>query len=266
MAENKPSKVWRLIIHDALEPQTNMDIDEALLAGQSVAGSIPALRFYRWSPPAVSLGHFQKEEGLNQKVLDELGIVTVRRVTGGRAVLHWGDLTYSVTARAGRDTPAGLAESYRYICRGLLAGLALLGVDASFGEEEYGAPFPASCFALATPGDITWQGRKIIGSAQKRIGDTLLQHGSILLKPQGELLAKIFSRPSESELLTRKVTSLEEIMARPVTAGEVMEAVIAGFKQELGIIFAREDKHCTSKNMPCRLNNNLPPALERGSL
>ncbi|HBX22113.1 MAG TPA: lipoate--protein ligase family protein [Desulfotomaculum sp.] len=240
MTGSERGKVWRLIIQDAQEPQTNMAVDEALLAEQSGANSTPTLRFYRWSPPAVSLGYFQQEDGLDQKALDELGIVTVKRITGGRAVLHWGDLTYSVTARAGRDMPASLAESYRYICRGLLAGLALLGVNASFGEEKYGAPFPASCFALATPGDITWCGRKIIGSAQKRIGAALLQHGSILLKPQGDLLAKIFAG-TEAELLKCKVTSLEEILARPVTAEEVQEAIIAGFEQELDITFVRVD-------------------------
>jgi len=211
-----------------------MAIDEALL--KDVAAG-PTLRFYQWSPPAVSLGYFQKTDGISQAALDKYGIAMVRRVTGGRAVLHWGDLTYSIVARAGEDTPLGVEDSYRFLCRGILAGLALLGVDATLGSEKASAPFPASCFAVSTGGDITWHGKKIIGSAQKREGGALLQHGSILLKSQAHLLAEIFSPAggSQTEILTQKVACLEEIMGRPVSPDEVKKALIKGFEQALGI-------------------------------
>lgn len=236
-------KIWRLIEHGGMPPEANMAIDEALLKEHAGGRTGPALRFYQWSPPAVSLGYFQKTGGINQAALDEYGISLVKRVTGGRAVLHWGDLTYSIVARAGEDTPLGVEDSYRHLCRGLLAGLALLGVKASLGSEKAAAPFPASCFAVSTGGDITWQGKKIAGSAQKREGLSLLQHGSILLKPQADLLAEVFSPGgrAQTELLKQKVASLEEILGRPVTPEEVKNTLIKGFEQALGITFERRD-------------------------
>jgi lipoate-protein ligase A len=235
-------KEWRLITHGELAPKLNMDIDETLLQAHARGERPPTLRFYRWLPPAVSLGYFQKEGGMSRKVLEEMGIEMVRRSTGGRAVLHYGDLTYSIVARAGEDTPYDLVESYRYLCRGLLAGMALLGVEASMGSEKPASPFPDSCFAVSTPGDITWRGKKFIGSAQRRLGDFLLQHGSILLKPQGDLLARIFSRGEGSglPLIKDKVTSLEEILGRPVAPEKVIHAVMTGFEQALGIGFVGE--------------------------
>ncbi|MFZ5596472.1 MAG: lipoate--protein ligase family protein [Bacillota bacterium] len=234
--------VWRLIIHGELSPRLNMDIDEALLQAHTRGECPPTLRFYRWSPPAVSLGYFQKKDGISPKALEEMGIEVVRRSTGGRAVLHWGDLTYSIVARAGKDTPIDLLESYKYLCQGLLAGMSLLGVEAFLGSEKPSSPFPGSCFAVSTPGDITWRGKKFIGSAQKRVGDFLLQHGSILLKPQGDLLTRIFSgeKGSGSASLKEKVTSIEEILGEPVTPEKVICAVMAGFERALGISFGSE--------------------------
>jgi len=229
--------VWRLIIHGEMAPKLNMDTDEALLLAHARDECPPTLRFYRWSPPAVSLGYFQKEDGISGEDLKEMGIEVVRRSTGGRAVLHWGDLTYSIVARSGEDTPFDLAESYRYLCRGLLAGMALLGIEASLGGDKPASPFPDSCFAVSTPGDITWRGKKFIGSAQKRVGNFLLQHGSILIKPQGDLLARIFCREKGSgpSFLKEKVTSLEEILGEPVAPEKVICAVMAGFEQALDI-------------------------------
>lgn len=218
-----------------------MAIDEAMLKDVAAGAAGPTLRFYQWSPPAVSLGYFQKTDGISQAALDKYGIALVKRVTGGRAVLHWGDLTYSIVARAGEDTPLGVEDSYRFLCRGILAGLALLGVEATLGSEKASAPFPASCFAVSTGGDITWHGKKIVGSAQKREGGALLQHGSILLKPQTHLLAEIFSPAggSQIEMLTQKVASLEEALGRTATPDEVKITLIKGFKQALGISFER---------------------------
>lgn len=232
-------KKWRLIIHGDLAPKLNMEIDGALIRAHSRGECPPTLRFYRWNPPALSLGYFQEEGGLPADILREKGIEVVRRITGGRAVLHMGDLTYSVVARAGEDTPFDLEDSYRYLCRGLLAGMALLGISASLGGERPAAPFPGSCFAVSTPGDITWQGKKFIGSAQKRMGNSLLQHGSILIRPQGDLLARIFCREGEAgtDQLREKVTSLEEILGGPVAVEKVIFTVVEGFQQALGIDF-----------------------------
>lgn len=236
-------KIWRLIEHGEMTPEANMAFDEALLKAHAEGITGPVLRFYQWSPPAISLGYFQKTEGINQAALDKYGISLVRRITGGRAVLHKDDLTYSIVARAGIDTPLGVEESYHYLCQGILEGLAFLGVKASLGSEKAVAPFPIFCFAVSTRGDITWQGKKIVGSAQKRDGSSLLQHGSILLKPQLNLLEEIFSlgNNDQIELLKQKLTSLEEILNRPVNPEEVKDAFIKGFEQALGKNFERCD-------------------------
>jgi len=222
-----------------MSPETNMAFDEALLKGNVEGITGPVLRFYQWSPPAISLGYFQKIKDINLVALDKYGISLVRRITGGRAVLHKDDLTYSIVARAGIDTPLGVEDSYRYLCQGILEGLALLGIEASLGLEKAMAPFPVICFSVSTRGDITWRGKKIVGSAQKRDGISLLQHGSILLKPQVDLLAEIFSlsNSDQIELLKHKVTSLEEILGVPVSPEEVKNALIKGFKKAFGIRF-----------------------------
>lgn len=234
---------WRLIEHSPGEPAWNMAVDEALVTLYARSDRPPVFRLYTWGPPALSLGYFQKTAGIRFDLLDRLGIVPVRRVTGGRAVLHFCDLTYSLVARAGEDTPRGLADSYRYLCGGLLAAFAFLGIDARLGSEKPGAPMPASCFAVATPGDITWRGRKFVGSAQKRFGSSLLQHGSILLRSQEKILAEIFAGDGqgESEALLEKITCLENILGRRVEPEEVSKALISGFKNALNIEFQPDE-------------------------
>ena len=230
---------WRLIESGPGKPAWNMAVDEALVTSHSEDDCMPALRLYTWSPPALSLGYFQKINGIRFDLLEKLGIVPVRRLTGGRAVLHFGDLTYSVIARVGLDTPISLADSYRYLCRGLIAAFSLLGLEAGMGAESLSADRPASCFAVAAPGDITWQGKKFVGSAQKRFGTTLLQHGSILLHSQGKLLTDIFAGDdrTDAQTLLGKVTCLDDILGRRVKLEEVSAALICGFVTALNVKF-----------------------------
>ncbi|MDH7480313.1 MAG: biotin/lipoate A/B protein ligase family protein [Syntrophomonadaceae bacterium] len=230
------SRLWRLIRSGRGEPAWNMAVDEALVTVFARGGVPPALRLYTWHPPALSLGYFQGAGSVRREVLEKLGIALVRRVTGGRAVLHCGDLTYSIVARAGRDTPEELSASYRYLCSGLLHALSALGIEADPGSDKTGRSSPASCFAVAAPSDITWKSRKFVGSAQKRYGSAILQHGSILIKPQEKLLAEIFAddngnfnQPGE------KVTCLEGILEREVDLDEVSEVLIGGFEHALNI-------------------------------
>lgn len=230
---------WRLIESGPGEPAWNMAVDEALTVSHSQVDFPPVLRLYTWSPPALSLGYFQKTAGIHFDLLERLGIVPVRRLTGGRAVLHYGDLTYSVIARVGLDTPISLADSYRYLCRGLLAAFSSLGLETRMGAESLSADSPASCFAVAAPGDITWQGKKFVGSAQKRFGTTLLQHGSILLRSQDKLLTDIFAGDgrTDAQSLLGKVTCLNDILGHHVELEEVSAALICGFVTALNIKF-----------------------------
>ncbi|HHV77303.1 MAG TPA: lipoate--protein ligase family protein [Syntrophothermus lipocalidus] len=234
---------WRLIRSGAGEPAWNMAVDEALaLVHSQKKDSLPVLRLYSWEPPALSLGYFQDVSEVDIGALKDLGIVPVKRVTGGRAVLHYGDLTYSVVATAGRDTPEGVLDSYRYLCRGLLEALASLGVKAELGKAKPSSGASEACFAVATTADITWKGKKFIGSAQKRWGSTLLQHGSILVTPQERLLTRIFAREGEAkcQALMQSTTSLHAILGRTPAMSEVEEALIRGFSRALGIRFVED--------------------------
>ena len=228
---------WRLIESGPGEPAWNMAVDEALMISHCEDDCMPALRLYTWSPPALSLGYFQKTAGIRFDILEKHGIVPVRRLTGGRAVLHYGDLTYSVVARVGKDTPQSLAASYRYLCSGLLAAFSSLGLEARMGNENTGSDMPASCFAVATPGDITWQGKKFVGSAQKRLGTTLLQHGSILLRSQENILSEILDgdERTDTQSLSEKVTCLDDILRRQVELAAVSAALISGFKTAMNV-------------------------------
>jgi len=228
---------WRLIDHPAMEPALNMAVDEAILKAHAENEAPPTLRLYTWEPPALSLGRMQRDPGVNTVAMRRLGVVPVRRTTGGRAVLHLGDLTYSVVATAGQDTPYSLEASYRYLCRGLVKAFALLGVEVDFGLEKTGRNPAASCFAAAAAGDITWQGKKFVGNAQKRLGNCLLQHGSILLSSQTRELAELFQDqgPDTVNKLNHRVTSLSRILDREISTVEMKHVLIEGFKQGLGI-------------------------------
>jgi lipoate-protein ligase A len=212
-----------------------MAIDQALLRLHERGESPPTLRLYGWNPPAVSLGYFQRRPGLDPAACRRLGLDVVRRPTGGRAVLHLGDLTYSVVAGLREGMPSSPATTYRVLCEGLLVGLRLLGVEAELGREAAKPPQPEICFVRQTGADIVHRGRKFIGSAQTWRGSSLLQHGSIVLTPQTEALAAVFGT-GVAELEAR-LTSLSEILGRSIEAGEVGEAVKAGLARALGVTF-----------------------------
>ncbi len=158
-----------------------MAIDDALLARARASGEA-TLRVYAWNAPILSLGRNQPAAGrYDLRRAAELGVSFVRRQTGGRAVLHHREVTYSVTSPV---APMGaLRESYGRINRLLIDALARLGVRASEAEPAGRSPIPgiAPCFETPVAGEIVAGGRKLVGSAQWRDRDALLQHGSILL-------------------------------------------------------------------------------------
>jgi lipoate-protein ligase A len=226
---------WRLLDTGALPGALNMAIDQALLRLHERGACPPTLRLYGWSPPAVSLGYFQRRHTLGLAACRRLGLDIVRRPTGGRAVLHLNDLTYAVVAGAAEGLPASPAAAYRLLCEGLLAGLRLLGIEAEMGRERVKPPQPEVCFLRAAAADIVHRGRKLIGSAQTWRGESLLQHGSVVLAPQVEVLAAVFELSAEE--LARRITSLEAILGRGVTAAEVGEALTEGLARALGAVF-----------------------------
>lgn len=222
---------WHLVPEIVADGATQMAIDTWLL-DQLISGlAKPTLRFYRWQPSAISLGYHQKRWPEHWRSLTWQGqsIDLVRRPSGGRAVLHQGDLTYAVTMPLQGDRHM----AYRQICDVLITAWQTLGVPLSYGTAGSGYRHQANCFALATTADlVTPTGYKLIGSAQLRRDRGLLQHGSIRLRPDSELQAHVFgpTQPSASPSPAGFPHTVSEAWLH-----QVMATITAAFERSLGI-------------------------------
>lgn len=200
---------WRVLDTGASAGSLNMAIDQAILAMHARGESPPTLRIYQWSPPAISLGYFQRCHGVDIAACRRLGIDVVKRPTGGRAVLHFGDLTYAVVAGTTDGIPSGVTAAYHLICQGLAAAFRVLGFEAELGCQGTGSPRSDMCFLTSTAGDLLHKGRKFVGSAQTWEGSSMLQHGSIILEPHPEILARLQGSEYEPQQLMRRCSSTE---------------------------------------------------------
>jgi len=236
-------KNWRLLDTGALPASLNMAIDQALLEMHVRGKSPPTLRFYQWNPPAVSLGHLQKRHAIDPAACRAAGIDLVRRPTGGRAVLHFNDLTYSVAAGVAEGIPRTVQAAYNLLCGGLLAGFRLLGFEAESGRESARSLQADICFMRTAIGDIVYRGKKFLGNAQAWTGSSMLQHGSIILAPQGRTWTTILKSNMPKDALNNKIrgamTSLEEILCRDVNLEEVKAALTEGMAGVLRVNFQR---------------------------
>ncbi len=240
---------WRVINSGVAYAATNMAVDESILIAHSTGQVPPTIRFYGWRPAAVSIGYFQKAAA--EIDLDECkrrGIDVVRRLTGGRAVLHDCELTYSIVVKEDYPSlPPTITASYCYLSGGLLKGLQQLGVAAemSIPRGAYGQraklPASAACFDAPSHYELTYERRKLVGSAQVRKQGVILQHGSILIRFSAETMAGILRMPSAEErertreMLSLRATSLEEILGRSVSWDEVYSVLPESFAASLDI-------------------------------
>jgi lipoate---protein ligase len=185
-------KPWQLLTEVIADGQMQMAIDNALLDAH-IAGERPSmLRFYRWQRPTLSLGYHQRAypEAWNQVTWQGELLPIVRRPTGGRGVLHQGDLTYAVITSG---LAPGRRESYEQICQFLIEGFGRLGLGLRYGAGGRGYIHQADCFGTATAADLVLpDGSKLIGSAQLRRDGAILQHGSIRLNPNEALYQAVF--------------------------------------------------------------------------
>jgi lipoate---protein ligase len=214
------AKIWRYIPPIIASADQQMAIDSWLLQEHRCGHHPPTLRFYQWSPPAISLGYHQRQYPDFWQDLTWQGqkIALVRRPSGGRAVLHQGDLTYTVV---NSGMKGNLSEVYSQICQFLIIGWQNLGLELSYGVAGRGYVHSANCFGTATGADLVdnW-GNKFIGSAQLRQGCYVLQHGSMALNNDNSLFETVFGTIAPKKVNLPLNLTLETILATLKTAAE----------------------------------------------
>jgi lipoate-protein ligase A len=245
-----PRAAWRRLDTPSTDGPTNMAVDEAILLAVAEGSSPPTLRFFAWQPPCLSLGYAQPAAEADCARLDRLGYGLVRRPTGGRAILHTDELTYSVIAPM--DEPrvlGGVVESYQQLSAGLMRGLERLGLAAR-ADRTYaqgapgGAPGPV-CFEVPSNYEITVGGgehpRKLLGSAQVRKQGVVLQHGTLPLTGDlGRIVDALVLDTDETRQHIRqrvyaRAATLAEALGREVPWTEAAEALAQGFAQALNL-------------------------------
>jgi len=237
---------WRLIKDTYHTGFMNMAIDEAIMIAHREGLVPPTIRFYQWSPPAVSLGYFQDlKKEIDVDSCRNLGIDIVRRPTGGKAVLHDKELTYSFTIRENHPlVNNSILETYKKISGGIIKGLFYLGVTADLvplreKSRIYHSDLKSICFSVPSQYEVQVEGKKIVGSAQVRKREIVLQHGSLLIELEKDKLFSVFNFPSTQirERLKTKfnATSLEEILKRKITFSELSAILPRGFEKEFGV-------------------------------
>jgi lipoate-protein ligase A len=227
-----------------------MAVDEAILNAHSRGLVPPTIRFFGWDPPTLSIGYFQRAaKEVEFEALKEKGLGFVRRPTGGRAVLHDQELTYSVIVSESHPMmPTSVNESYRVLSMGLLEGFRVLGFQAemvSLADEEekkkYESMGSAACFDSPSWYELVVEGRKVVGSAQVRQQHTILQHGSILLDLDADLLFSVLTFPSDRvrermmATFKERAVSIKDFSGRTVTYDEAVDAFAKGFARGLGV-------------------------------
>ena len=228
-----------------------MAVDEALTEGCRSGESLPVFRTFGWIPAAISFGYTQDPaEEFELATCQSHGIGLVRRLTGGRAVYHDKEVTYSVIVADDDPIMAGsVHEAYFNINQGLAKGLTVLGIDTEFEKSKFEPDrekIKSPCFTSAARFELNYQGRKIVGSAQRKFDNVLLQHGSILLEGhQVEMvdLTNFEARKKDilKNYLLKKTTSASEILNRLVSYEEMVTALKAGFAEQTQIEFITDE-------------------------
>jgi lipoate-protein ligase A len=237
---------WRLLITGTADGAMNMAVDQAIMEAVAAGSVPPTLRFYAWEPACLSLGYNQPLSDVDHQRLAAQGWHLVRRMTGGRSILHTDELTYSVAVQDDHPIVTGsIVESYRNLSRALLWGLHHLGAKAGAdkrAERQQNGKGPV-CFEVPSHYEITVDGKKLVGSAQVRKFDAVLQHGTLPLT--GDITricdALVFEenaqRESVRERVRRRAATLEGVLGRIVTWGEAVEAMIEGFRETFDLAF-----------------------------
>ena len=251
---------WRLLRTGHKSGAWNMAVDEAIMVHVARKAVPPTFRLYGWAPPALSLGRLQSfERDINPDGCRRLGVDVVRRPTGGRAVLHDNEVTYSfIISEDDPMLPSDLRDSFYLATEGIVKGLAFLGIEAEIRGRQGGGSLAdayrselrtrpgadgsvqsGACFDSPSWYEVVAADKKLVGSAQARLSGVFLQHGSILITMDTDKMCQVlkFDDPADRERaqaqLLDKATSIEAILRRAVSFREVEEAVIAGIREHI---------------------------------
>ena len=227
---------WRLIYSAPTDGATNMAVDGAIVRAVAAELVPPTLRFYAWEPACLSLGRAQKVSDVDLQALWATGFGLVRRPTGGKAILHVDELTYSVVAPQEEPRVAGgIVSSYRRLSAGLVRGIERLGVTGLVADqraENRHLEGPV-CFEVPSDYEITVGGRKLVGSAQMRARGVVLQHGTVPLYGDISRICALLAAHPDPVRVHARATTVEEALGRRVTWNEAAEAVKEGFSEAL---------------------------------
>lgn len=242
-----PAATIHLLTDGPRDPAWNMAVDDALLELRqdgAIAGTW--IRLFGWAPAAVSIGRLQAPEGeLDLAALRAAAVPVVRRSTGGKAVYHVNELTYSLVGGVPDSTwGQNLHDTYRRVSDLVIAALARLGIAAAYAPRRSGRSgraaddLAAACFAVAYGHELVHAGRKICGSAQRRLTRAFLQHGSLLLGPEQADLARFLRIGGDRAALARRLAAdtidVSAAAARRVEAGEMAAAFRAVLRERFG--------------------------------
>jgi lipoate-protein ligase A len=236
---------WRLIYDKPLTGAVNMATDEAILQAVAAGDQPPTLRVYAWQPLCLSLGYGQRVRDVDTQQLQQIGYNLVRRPTGGKAILHGDELTYSVALPRDHDLAEGdVIASYRRISEALITALRLLGLSPASEKEPKGTKGTGPvCFEVPSHYEITVEGKKLIGSAQVRRKIGILQHGTLPLHGDIARICDVLAYDSDTartlarRQVRQRATTLQEVTGRRITWQEAAAALVEGFAQTFDIDF-----------------------------
>lgn len=234
-------KTWRIINSGYCRAFYNMALDEAIAISVRKGDSPPTLRLYTWDKPSVSIGCFQKIRDVSIEYCNARGIPIVRRPTGGRAILHNKELTYSFSVKTDNGLfSEGLFDSYKKISNAFYLALTKVGFspEVNMKRKTQNFSYSSLCFQSTSYGEITVNGRKIIGSAQKRWSDGLLQQGSIPYSVNESLIHRVFKLQAEqnTERVKEAMTGLRDV-SPDLSDEEFRDTIKVSFEDTFDIKF-----------------------------
>ena len=234
----KMVEIWRFLDTGANNGFWNMAVDEAIFITTKEKNLSPTLRFYRWRPSVVSIGYAQNVgEEVNLKECKRLKMDVVRRWTGGGAIFHDDELTYSFISKTdGYQHFDDLLASYKQVCWGIIKGLSELGISVKFREvrNKLSSREKVPCFMANSKHDLVVNEKKVLGNAQRRTKEVFLQQGSLPLSYNFNLINRIF--PGSNGFKNR-ATSISEILDQEISLEEIKEKLLFGFTSHFSVNF-----------------------------